>query len=218
MWSINVAFLQSNSDNWNGFGYLSHENGLSSYELFLLIASRRYYRYVETRNILMNIRTVCFIEISGLPYQYLENHTTTTTSTKNPWTITDNISHTSMLRPYRPKALQSRLPISLDILYWSTYEDFGARSRYLRLGKVIASYRILWDAITYPRLRYLLLAPQSSFGLWIPRQNVTEDEELGGLCVTPSQSHWLLSTKPDNSATDTSGLINSLPLVIPCGD
>ena len=45
------------------------------------------------------------------------------------------------------------------------YEDFGARSRYLRQGYVIASHRILWDAITYPCLRYLLLAPKSSYSM-----------------------------------------------------
>ena len=37
------------------------------------------------------------------------------------------------------------------------------RSRYLRHGLVIASHSILWDVITYPCLRYLLLVPKSSY-------------------------------------------------------
>ena len=44
------------------------------------------------------------------------------------------------------------------------YEDFGARSRYLRQGWVIASHSILWDAIAMPgTLRHLLMAPKSSY-------------------------------------------------------
>ena len=43
------------------------------------------------------------------------------------------------------------------------YEDCGVNSRYIRQGFVIASHRILWDAITYLCLRYLLLAPKSSY-------------------------------------------------------
>ena len=43
------------------------------------------------------------------------------------------------------------------------YEDFGTRSRYLGQGKVIASHRIQWDAITYACLRFPLLAPKSSY-------------------------------------------------------
>ena len=44
-----------------------------------------------------------------------------------------------------------------------TYVDFGAGSRYLRQGLVIASHRVLWDAITCPCLKYLLLSPKSSY-------------------------------------------------------
>ena len=44
-----------------------------------------------------------------------------------------------------------------------TYEDFGAKSRYLRQGSVIKSHSKLWDVITYPCLRYLLLTPKSSY-------------------------------------------------------
>ena len=40
------------------------------------------------------------------------------------------------------------------------YKDFGARSRYRRHGKLIASHKILWDGITYPCLRYQLRAPK----------------------------------------------------------
>ena len=45
--------------------------------------------------------------------------------------------------------------------YEPIYEDIGARSRYLKQGQVIASHRILWDAITYSCLGYLLLAWKS---------------------------------------------------------
>ena len=48
-------------------------------------------------------------------------------------------------------------------IYIYIYMDFGARSRYLRQRWVIASHSILWDAIIYPCLRYLLLAPKSSY-------------------------------------------------------
>ena len=47
--------------------------------------------------------------------------------------------------------------------FFNIYEDFGARSRYLRQLKVIANHSSLWDAITYPWLRYLLLATTSSY-------------------------------------------------------
>ena len=43
------------------------------------------------------------------------------------------------------------------------YEDFGARSRYLKQVKVITAHRILWGSITYPYLRYLLVAPKSPY-------------------------------------------------------
>ena len=46
------------------------------------------------------------------------------------------------------------------------YEDFGARSRYLRQGWVIASHSTSWDAIINLCLRYLLLAPKSSYMKW----------------------------------------------------
>ena len=52
------------------------------------------------------------------------------------------------------------------------YWYMSARSRYLRKVWVIASHRILWDAITYPCLRYLLLVPKSSYLLLDPfKQN-----------------------------------------------
>ena len=51
------------------------------------------------------------------------------------------------------------------------YEDFGPRSRYLKQGLLIASHIVLWDAINYPCMRYLIQAPTSSFyhsilGIW----------------------------------------------------
>ena len=46
---------------------------------------------------------------------------------------------------------------------WCWWEDFDTGSRYLGLGLVITSHRILWDVITYPCPRYLLLMPKSSY-------------------------------------------------------
>ena len=51
----------------------------------------------------------------------------------------------------------------VNIMNSTWYVDFGARSRYLRQGWIITSHRILWYAITSPCLRYLLLAPKSSY-------------------------------------------------------
>ena len=42
------------------------------------------------------------------------------------------------------------------------FVEFDARSRYLRQELVIASHRILRDAITYPGLRNMLLVLKSS--------------------------------------------------------
>ena len=56
------------------------------------------------------------------------------------------------------------MPLVLEPMltqFTATFEDFGARSRYLRHGEVIASHGILWDVITYPCPWYLLLMPQS---------------------------------------------------------
>ena len=55
--------------------------------------------------------------------------------------------------------------IVMNYIFWFTKracdmmqnEDFGVRSRYLRQGQVIASRSNLWDAITYPCLRYLII-------------------------------------------------------------
>ena len=43
------------------------------------------------------------------------------------------------------------------------HENFGAKSRYLGHVQVIASHRILWDAITYTCPRYLHLGPKSQY-------------------------------------------------------
>ena len=51
------------------------------------------------------------------------------------------------------------LPDSLK----SNCVDFGVRSRYLRQGLAIAFHSIIWDAIAYPCLKYLFLAPKSSY-------------------------------------------------------
>ena len=50
----------------------------------------------------------------------------------------------------------------LFICHW-WYEEFGVRSRYLRQGLVITSHNLLWYAITYPCLRFLLMMPKSSY-------------------------------------------------------
>ena len=70
----------------------------------------------------------------------------------------------SFCQPYRMGLWQHpNLKMDMNCAYIGT----GARSRYLRQGNVIASHNFLWDAIpcTYPCLRYLLLAPKSSYEL-----------------------------------------------------
>ena len=47
------------------------------------------------------------------------------------------------------------------IYQWLKIKDFGARSRYLRQGLVIACQSILSDAITYSCLRCQILTPKS---------------------------------------------------------
>ena len=42
------------------------------------------------------------------------------------------------------------------------YEDFDARSRYLRQGWLIAAHSVLWDAIAHLCMKYLLLSLKSS--------------------------------------------------------
>ena len=44
-----------------------------------------------------------------------------------------------------------------------TYGIYGYSRWGLRQGKVIASHRILWDAITFPWLRYMFLVPKISY-------------------------------------------------------
>ena len=61
---------------------------------------------------------------------------------------------------YDRTILDSRPPLASELD--NTNVDFVARSRYLRQGYVIASHCILWDAITYPYIKYLLLATKSS--------------------------------------------------------
>ena len=55
-----------------------------------------------------------------------------------------------------------------SIYLYCVYMGVGARSRYLRQGWVIPSHRILWDAITRPCLRYLLLVSHSIFDVHEP--------------------------------------------------
>ena len=50
--------------------------------------------------------------------------------------------------------------------------DSAARSWYRNEGYVIASHSILWDAITYPCLRYLLLATKSLYDCWSSPQQI----------------------------------------------
>ena len=49
------------------------------------------------------------------------------------------------------------------IVYYKLPADLGIRNIYLRQRHLIASHSILWDAITYPSLRYLLVAPKSPY-------------------------------------------------------
>ena len=58
--------------------------------------------------------------------------------------------------------LRTKVRCVLEVWQYMQNEDFFARSRYLRQGLVITSHNKLWDAITYPCLRYLLLAKKSS--------------------------------------------------------
>ena len=53
------------------------------------------------------------------------------------------------------------------------HEDSGVRSRCPMHGWVITSHSILWDAITYPCLRCLLLVPKSSYDMWIHNDIMT---------------------------------------------
>ena len=64
-------------------------------------------------------------------------------------------------------------------------KDFYTRSRYLRQGYVIASHSILWDAITYPCLSYLLLATKST--------NHPQFCGYGTFCIPYIDRWWWLS-------------------------
>ena len=57
-----------------------------------------------------------------------------------------------------------------------SHEDFVARSRYLRQGYVITSRSLQWDVITYPCLRYLILATKSSHVTWFMGHLVQIDD------------------------------------------
>ena len=63
------------------------------------------------------------------------------------------------------------------------YEDLVARSRYLRQGLLITSRSLLRGVITYPCLRYLLLATRSSYMRDNKRSCFTPP---GGECVYPA--------------------------------
>ena len=70
---------------------------------------------------------------------------------------------TSYIYIYITSLSEWKISLKIPSLKETTlYEDFGARSRYFRQGKVIPSHSTLWDAITNPCLRYLLLVPKSS--------------------------------------------------------
>ena len=63
--------------------------------------------------------------------------------------------------------IRERVLLTLNLLnFWKItwiYKDFSARSRHLRQGYLIAPHSILRDAIAYTCLRYLLMAPKSSY-------------------------------------------------------
>ena len=62
----------------------------------------------------------------------------------------------------------SDLHYMLMVTIHSTYEDIGARGRYLGHGEVITSHMIIWNVISYPYSRYLLSATKSLW-YWIYR-------------------------------------------------
>ena len=110
-----------------------------------------------------------------------------------------------------------------------TNEDLGARNRYLRQGKVIASHIILWDAITYPCLRYLFLAPTSSNIPWTMivgfgitgRRQLSSHNGRNAVRVTFQRSCSVYN-RPNSLACDHCDMfvmwywIYIQPFVIPC--
>ena len=70
--------------------------------------------------------------------------------------ISGNILDRYRLRPTTIRYIPYDMYTVSFLIIWSV--DFVARSMYLRHGWLTASHSILWDAITYPCLRYLLLA------------------------------------------------------------
>ena len=72
---------------------------------------------------------------------------------------------------------------------WSIYEDFVARSKYLRQGKVITSHSLLWDVITYSCLRYLLLATKSTYDERVRRYVDHKKTIAGKLSIWSAHYH-----------------------------
>ena len=71
------------------------------------------------------------------------------------------LSHQYKMQP----SCQWQVLINIFLCFMSPF-----RSRYLRQGYVITSCSLLWDVITYPCLRYLLLAPKSWYEGWLITQ------------------------------------------------
>ena len=120
--------------------------------------------------------------------------------------VWSNIDYNSALLEIIVDWATNHTEINDDLVHWHIYEDFGARSRYIRQGEVIASHRILWDAINNPCLRYLLLEPKSPYMSpgW---ENVTAGYIYTKMIWTLkfqqfSEEKWMEHTMKYNVATD----------------
>ena len=82
------------------------------------------------------------------------------------WSAADKRTHQSSASPHKRPVRRKMVPFGDVIMRIGrliigihrnvSYKDVGSRSRYLSQGEAIASHIIMWDAITYPCLRYLL--------------------------------------------------------------
>ena len=86
-------------------------------------------------------------------------------------------------KPYQAICEKSQLAIQCMTLYLGMGTDIWrlwCQKQVSQAGINIASHRILWDAITYPCMRYLLLAPKSSYRVHSKNHaNVLESRRFG---------------------------------------
>ena len=95
------------------------------------------------------------------------------------------------------------------------YEDFVARSRCLKQGWIIASHSILWDAITCPCLRYLLLATTSKYeGSDIP-DNKDPRIDVDWISIR-SESIGMIVVRADVLALNGAKISSGLVLITQC--